>query len=177
LPRCSRRDHPRVLADLWRDLGRDAHRHAKFAAQVFGDHPLVRRVGVRVDETHTDGFDIASRNEAVIASRSAVDGDSTTSPRVGALAISTTRSRDRWAGELDLQVVHVVAMLVADQHRVGEAHGCNHTGTTDPSFDQRIGDERRGVDDGAVMSAGRTPALTSSCRTPARTPSSGAAAW
>ena len=51
-------DHARVLADLRRDLGGDAHRHAELAAQVIGDQPLVGRVGVGVDEAHADRFDL-----------------------------------------------------------------------------------------------------------------------
>ncbi len=88
-------DHARVLADLRRDLRRDAHRHTELAAQVLGDHALVGRVGVRVDQAHADGLDVGGAQRV---------GDGRGDPRrrgrarprpCGSVrsAISTTRSR------------------------------------------------------------------------------------
>ena len=49
--------------------------------------------------------------------------------------------------ELDLQVVHVVAVLVADQQRVAEPGGGDEPGPPGLALDQRVRDQRRGVDD------------------------------
>ena len=54
---------------------------------------------------------------------------------------------DRRRRELDLQVVHVVAVLVADQQRVAEAGGGDQAGAPGLALDQGVGDQRRGVDD------------------------------
>ena len=93
-------------------------------AQVVGDHALVGRVDVGVEEAHADRLDLGAaqlggeRVEVGVGS-----ARSTTSPGgVGALGDLERRARgDRRRRELDLQVVHVVAVLVADEQRVAEA--------------------------------------------------------
>ncbi len=116
---------------------------------MFGNHPLVGRVGVSVDQAHADRFDLGvaerGRDEVERGGRGGVDH---VSCRVGSLGdLDDPVAWHGRAGKLDLQVVHVVAMLVADQHRVAEPNGRHHAGATDLAFDQGIGDERRGVND------------------------------
>ena len=87
-------DHARVLADLRRDLGRDAHRHAELAAQVLGDDALVGRVGVAVEEAHADRLDLGAAQRVGDRLEVGGRGGSTTSP-VGWCA---RRSRRRGRG-------------------------------------------------------------------------------
>ena len=156
-----RRDHPRVLADLWRDLGGDAHRHAEFAAQVLGDQALIGRIGVGVDQTYADCLHLGVAQRS--CDRIDVCGGRRLDDRaegIGALGdLDDAIARYGRIGEFDLQVVHVVAMLVADQHRVREACGRDDTGATDLAFDQSIGDERRGVNDGSCDVGGSNTSL------------------
>ena len=116
---------------------------------MIGDHPLVGRVRVRVDQAHADGFD---------AGRAQLLGDhhqfgfarhlSHYAVRRGAFAdLDNAIARHRRGRELDLQVVHVVSVLVADQQRVAETSGGNDAGTTDLAFDQCVRDQGRGVND------------------------------
>ena len=56
-------------------------------------------------------------------------------------------TRDRRCRELDLQVVHVVAVLVADEQRVAEALGGDEAAPAELALDQRVGDQRRRVHD------------------------------
>ncbi len=55
--------------------------------------------------------------------------------------------RDRGSGELDLEVVHVVAMLVANEQRVAETLRRDQPGPTGLALDEGIGDEGGGVHD------------------------------
>ena len=57
---------------------------------------------------------------------------------------------DRRRRELDLEVVHVVPMLVADLEDVGEAPGRDERGRGRLALDERVRDQGRGVNDGCV---------------------------
>ena len=144
-----RRHHPRVLAQLRRHVGGDAHRHAELAAQMVGDAPLVGAVDIGVEQTDADRLDLSltqrrrQRGEIGIA-RHLMDHPARQHP-LGDL--ERQLARDRRRRELDLQVVHVVAMLIADQQRVAEPLRGHQTGATRLALDQRVGHQGRGMHD------------------------------
>ena len=142
-------DHARVLANLRRDVTGDAHGHTQRATEVLGNHSLVGRVGVGVDETNANRFNIgAAQLLGDHGERSCGGGVHHDTESVGALGdLEHPITRYGRGRELDLQVVHVVAMLVADLQRVAEARRGDDTGPTDLALDQRIGDERGGMHD------------------------------
>jgi hypothetical protein len=59
-------------------------------------------------------------------------------------------ARHQRLGELDLRVVHVVAVLVADREHVAEALGHDERRRQALPLDQRVGDDRGGMDHHAV---------------------------
>ncbi len=116
---------------------------------MLGDGALVGRVGVAVDQAHADRVD-GRRPQLLddgiqLARRRG--GDHVARGR-GALGdLDDQLARHRRGRELDLQVVHVVAVLVADQQRVTEAGGRHDGGPADLALDEGVGDEGRGVHD------------------------------
>ena len=141
--------HARVLAQLRRHVGGDADGNGELGAQVFGDAPLVVGVDVGVEQADADGLDVGSDDRRgqggeVGAARRLVHRPRGEHP-LGDLEREV--AGDRRGRELDLQVVHVVAMLVADQQRVAEALRGHQRGAPCLAFDEGVGDERRGVDD------------------------------
>ena len=145
-----RGDHPRVLADLRRDVGRDTDRHAQLACEMVGDLALVRCVHVGVEQADTDGLDV-HRAELLGDRRRSCSGrrlDEDLAERVGSFVdLDGALTRNRRRRELDLQVVHVVAMLVADQQRVAESRRGDESGSPGLALDQGVGDQRGRVHD------------------------------
>ena len=64
---------------------------------------------------------------------------------------------DQRLGKLDLRIVHLVAMLVADAQDVAKALGDQQRGGRPLALDQRVGDDGGGVHDDAVDVARREP--------------------
>ena len=143
------RDHARVLADLRRHLAGDAHRHAELGAQVVGDDALVGGIDVGVEEAHRDRLDLGGRQLGGQRVERGAAGLDDHGARGGDPLVDLERAvaRDRRRRELDLQVVHVVAVLVADEQRVAEAVGGDQAGAAGLALDQRVRDQRRGVHD------------------------------
>ena len=144
-----RRDHARVLADLGRHVGRDAHRDTEFGGQVFGDESLVLAVHVRVQEAQADRLDLGGAQ--LLGERSECFGgrgmDEFAGRADALVEFERAIAGDRRRRELDLEVVHVVAVLVADEERVAEALGRDEAGAAGLALDQCVGDQRGGVHD------------------------------
>ena len=113
------------------------------------DQAFVRRIGVGVDQAHTDRLHrgvAQCRRDCIEIGRGRQLDD--LACRVGAFGdLDDAIARYGRAWELDLQVVHVVTMLVADQHGVAEPVGRDDSCATDLALDQRVGDQRRGMND------------------------------
>ena len=171
-------DHPRVLADLRRDLRRDAHRHAELAAQVLGDDALVGRVGVGVEQAHADRLDARRRAAASASASRSLGGWARRRPRPAGRCARRSRTRARAAPAAP--GTRSAGRTCRSGARCGSA-ACRRSPavvTTParpilPSISALVMSVVA-CTIGAVMSAGRTPALASSWRTPVRTPSSGA---
>ncbi len=117
--------------------------------QRLGDGPLVGAVAETVDQA--DGrrdraLGLHARDQGFDLGR--VDGAQ--DGPVGEYAFVDLEGQMAWdqrLGELDLRVVHLVAMLVADREDVGEALGDDERGGRPLALDQGIGDQGGGVHD------------------------------
>ena len=155
------RDHARVFTDLWRDIARRAHRDIELLREQRGNLVLVAGVGVTMEQTHRDGLDVGRANvvgQAVDRGPGRLLDDDALGGRA-LLDLERERPRNRRLGELDLQVIHVVPVLVANQQRVGEALVRDERGPGRLALDQRVGDERRRVHDRGADVARRDSSL------------------
>ena len=146
-----------VLADLGDDVGRardgQARRHV---LDQLGQTSLVDWIDVGVEQA--DGQRLDALGEKLPdhrARRGLVER-----PRDAAVGVEPLRdlppqvARHEGRRGLDEEVVHVVAPLVADLQGVAEPHGREERGAGPLALDQRVGGQRRPVDDRAHLRDG-----------------------
>ena len=98
---------------------------------------VVQRIGDRIDACEVEG---------------GVDG------AVGAQAFVDLKAQVPWRKrprQVEVQVVHVVAVFARDLDRVAEAAGRHEGGAVALPFNEGIGDEGGAVDDGGEITGGR----------------------
>ena len=141
----------RGYSRIWGETSAEMHTGTPSSPlQVLCHRPLVGRVDVGVEEADGDrlrphGLDVAGEGVEVGLGRRRED------PPIGRGPLHELERPvpgHRGLRELDLQVVHVVPVLVADEQGVAEAARRHERRPARPSLDQRVGDERGGVDDG-----------------------------
>ena len=145
--------HARKLANLRRYVGRDADRHAEGSAQMLGADSFVVAIHIGMQEADRHRLnshfpELRSRFVQFFARRRAKHFAPFAGGCQGALVyLHGALAGDGRLGEFNLQVVHVIAMLVANQQGVAEALGGHQPRFGCASFYESIGDERRGVHD------------------------------
>ena len=146
-----------IFADLRRDLRGGADEDAvELARQGGRDQRFVVRIGEAVQEADRDGMraagaDLGREPGDVLRARrqrQRAVGEDALLQAEGQLA------RDQRLGELDLRIVHVVAVLIADREHVTEALGDDERRRQALALDQRVGHDRRGMDHDAVDRVG-----------------------
>ena len=114
-----------------------------------GGTPLVRRVAIGVQEAdgdrlHAVGDERAGRaRDRLLVER----GDDRAVARHALGNLEAAAARNERGREGKEQVIDVVALLDAQLEHVAHAHGGEQAERRAAPFDQRIGDERRSVDD------------------------------
>ena len=145
--------HARKLANLRRYVRRDADRHAEGSAQMFGADSFVVAIHIGMQEADRHRLnshfpELRCRFAQFIAGGSAKHFAPFAGGCQGALVyLHGALAGDGRLGEFNLQVVHVIAMLVADQQGVAEAFCGYQPSFGRAPFYESIGDERRGVHD------------------------------
>ena len=144
------------LADLGGDLARDRHDHAREPLLEPGAHGvLVLRVGEGVHEHDGARLD-ALRGELGDERLEAggVERGEHLAAGVHPLGgLEASVARDQGVGEADLEVVDVVAHLAAQLEDVAEAARGDERGGGALPLEQRVRDERGGVDRGLDVAA------------------------
>ncbi len=140
----------RGYSRIWGEISDEMHTGTPSSPRrCVGDAGLVGAVDVGVEQAHRHRLDVGrgqlrgERSEVGVgrlAQHGALGADAFVDLE-GAVA------GDRRRRELDLQVVHVVAVLVADEQRVAEAGGGDEPRPAGLALDERVGDEGRGVHD------------------------------
>ena len=141
-----------ILADLRRDVAGSRNRQGRMACGDQCRCPLlVHRVGVGVQEDDGEGRDAVSHQRVDLGEQRrlvqrGLDGT------IGADALGDLApqgARDEGGRHLDEDVVELVLPLARDLQDVAEAVRRDQAGLRALALDQRIGEERRGVDDTA----------------------------
>jgi hypothetical protein len=143
-----------VFAHFRRDIAGQRHRDVRQAAgDRFPDAALVIRIGERVQEA--DGNRLrAGGGERVDGAGHAcfIERHQHAAPRVDALADRETQPpRHQWRRQIDIDVVLLEAVLVADFDHVAEAFGRQQRRFRALALDHGVGRQRRAMDDEAHL--------------------------
>ena len=146
------------------------------AARISRVRALVRRVGKAVQKADRDALD-AERGEPVgqRIDRLLVERRHDPAARVDPLRHDKAQAaRHQRRRQVDIDVVLLEAVLVPDLDRVAEPLGRDQRGPGALALDDRVGRQRRAVDDDRQIGRRRAPASRSTARIASMTARSGA---